>query len=262
MCRKHLGSLFGSGVGVARAGFRWLRGADGVVHYRATEAFERPFCGRCGSTVPAVSHDERFWHVPAGLLNGDLGARPRSHIFFASRSPLTETADALPKHAAYPPGIELPVVAAARTPEPGAAVAGSCLCGAIAFAASEAPRRLLNCYCSPCRRSSAAAFGSTLRVPREAFRFVQGAERAARYALPSPRRYATSFCSNCGSPVPSPTDGSPDVMLPAGAIDTPLPRLPAAHLCVGSKAAWYEIGDEWPRFDALPPPERLAELTR
>jgi hypothetical protein len=259
MCRKHLGSLFGSGLGVARAAFRWLHGADGIVHYRATEAFERPFCGRCGSTVPAVSHDEGYWHVPAGLLPDDLDARPRSHIFFASRSPLTEIGDALPKHAGYPPGIALPPAAPALAPATQAAVAGSCLCGAVAFAASQSPRRLLNCHCSLCRRKSAAAFGSTLQVPQEAFHFVQGTERIAHYAPSAPRRYATDHCSNCGSPVPSASAGA-FVGLPAGTIDTPLPPLPAAHFYVGSKAAWYEIGDAWPRFDARPPPERLTEL--
>jgi hypothetical protein len=42
LCRKHHGSLFGSGVGVALDKLEWLRGADAVVRYRATAAFERP----------------------------------------------------------------------------------------------------------------------------------------------------------------------------------------------------------------------------
>ena len=262
MCRKHHGSLFGTGLGVAQAAFRWLAGAGEIVHYRATDAFERPFCRRCGSTVPAVSHDERYWHVPAGLLDCDPGARPRSHIFFASRSPFTEVADALPKHPAYPPGIELPIVAAARATEPHAAVAGNCLCGAVAFAASQCPLTLLNCHCALCRRKHAAAFSSTLRVPHAAFRWLRGAERVASYALPVPRRYETDFCADCGSPVPSAPPSSAAVSLPVGAIDTPLPPLPAAHLYVGSKAPWYEITDAWPQFYELPPPERLKELRR
>ena len=83
MCRKHHGTLFSTGLGVARESFHWLEGEEWIVHYRATAAFERPFCRRCGSTVPAVSQDERYWNVPAGLLDGDPGARPRTHIFAA-----------------------------------------------------------------------------------------------------------------------------------------------------------------------------------
>jgi hypothetical protein len=259
MCRKQHGSLFNTSLGVDRAALRWISGADDVVRYRASAAFERPFCRHCGANVPAVSHDERYWHVPAGLLDDGVDAQPRSHIFVASRSPLTELDDALPKYAAYPPGISLRAMAAPRPHQAGTAVGGTCLCGAVVFAAGVAPRRVVNCYCSLCRRSRAAAFSSTLLVPATAFRFVAGVERVRRYALPAPRQYATDYCADCGSATPSATPGGPTVMLPAGAIDTPLPRLPAVHLYVASKAAWYDIPAGGPQFAELPPPERFTE---
>jgi hypothetical protein len=259
MCRKQHGSLFGTSLGVAHAAFRWVSGTSDVVRYRASAAFERPFCRHCGANVPAVSQDERYWHVPAGLLDDGVNARPRSHIFVASRSPLAELDDQLPKHAAYPPGLASPAVALPREHDAAAAVRGSCLCGAIVFASSATPRRLVNCYCSLCRRSRAAAFSSTLLVPAATFRFVAGAERVRRFALPAPRQYATEFCADCGSPAPSTPAGSPTAMLPAGAIDTPLAPLPAVHLYVASKAGWYDIVGGWPQFAELPPPEQLAE---
>ena len=278
MCRKHHGSLFGTSLGVARAAFRWQRGEEGIVHYRATAAFERPFCRHCGSTVPAVSHDERYWTVPAGLVDGDPLVRPRTHIFVASRSPLVELDDVLPRHAGYPPTIALPTATTRRSHDDSAAVAGSCLCGAVAFASAALPRRVVNCYCSLCRRNRAAAFSSTLLVPREAFRWDRGEARIRRYALPGPardggrganagaicgpRQYGTDFCANCGSLVPSAAAGAEAAMLPAGAVDSPLPPLPAVHLHVGSKAPWYEIADSWPQFKELPPPERLTEFFR
>ena len=262
MCRKHHGSLFGTSLGVARESFHWLEGVDAVVHYRATAAFERPFCGRCGSTVPAPSHDDRYWNVPAGLLCADPGARPRSNIFVASRSPLAELGDVLPRHASYPPGIALPSVELRREKRIGAALAGSCLCGAVAFAADVMPRRVVSCHCSLCRRSRAAAFGSTLLVPRDAFRWQQGEMGVRTFTLPHPRQYGTDFCAECGSLVPSVPAESEAAMLPAGALDSPLPPLPAVHLYVGSKAPWYEIADAWPQFAALPPPETLTELFR
>jgi hypothetical protein len=260
MCRRHHGSLFGTSLGVARDAFRWLEGTEEIVHYRATAAFERPFCRRCGSTVPAISHDERYWAVPAGLLDGDPGARPRTHIFVASRSPLVELDDVLPRHAEYPPTMALPTVVTRRAHNDSAAVAGSCLCGAVAFSATVVPRRVVNCYCSLCRRSRAAAFSSTLLVPRQTFRWDRGEARVRSYALPTPRRYGTDFCGDCGSPAPSATAGSEAAMLPAGSTDSPLPLLPAVHLHVDSKAPWYEITDRWPQFAELPPPERLTEV--
>jgi hypothetical protein len=261
MCRKHYGSLFGTSLGVARSQFHWLEGASEIVHYRSSRAFERPFCRRCGSTVPGASDEEGYLNVPAGLLDGDLGARPRSHIFVASRSPLTTLDDALPRHDAYAPGVELPSLPN-RAPLEETAVSGSCLCGGVAFTATEVPRRVVNCYCSLCRRSRAAAFSSTLLVASKAFRWARGEARVQRYELPPPRQFATDFCADCGSAVPSAPAGAPTVMLPAGAIDTPLPPLPAVHLYVGSKAPWYEIVDAWPQFEELPPPEQLTELFR
>jgi hypothetical protein len=255
MCRKHSGSLFSSGLGVAREALTWLREPATIVRYRATPAFERPFCRECGSTAPGASHDERYLHVPAGLLDEDPGARPRSQIFTASRSPLTDLDATLPQHAAWPPGIDLPLVEAPRAAEPGAAVAGSCLCNAVAFAATELPRNVLHCHCSLCRKESGAAFASTLSVPRSAFRWLRGRERVRRFAAPAPRGRAAHFCADCGSPVAGDDAGPLLVALPAGAIDTPLPQLPAAHAYVGSKAPWYEIRDSWPQYAAEPPAE-------
>lgn len=260
MCRKHYGSLFGTSLGVASAAFSWLEATSEIVHYRATPAFERPFCRRCGSTVPGASEEEGYFNVPAGLLDASLSARPRSHIFVASRSALTTVDDALPRHDAYGPGIDLPSISN-RAPLEDATLSGSCLCGAVAFAATELPRRVVNCYCSLCRRSRAAAFSSTLLVPRETFRWDRGEARIRSYALPPNSKYRTDFCADCGSPVPI-AAGSEAAMLPAGAIDTPLTPLPAVHLYVGSKAPWYEIADSWPQFAELPPPERLTEVLR
>jgi hypothetical protein len=268
MCRKHHGSLFGTSLGVAQARFCWFEGTSEIVHYRATAAFERPFCSRCGSTVPGASEEENYWNVPAGLLDADPGERPRSNIFVASRSPLTALDDELPRHDAYPPGTELPTIATRATLE-ASPVSGSCLCGAVMFAASVLPKRLVNCHCSLCRRSRAAAFGSALLVPRDTFRWGRGEARVRSYALEGGRaaneeeicagRYRTDFCADCGSLVPRVAPGAPMVMLPAGAIDSPLPPLPAVHLYVGSKAPWYEIVDAWPQFAELPPPQ-LTEL--
>ena len=55
-------------------------------------------------------------------------------------------------------------------------------------------------------------------------------------------------------------EGSAQVRVPAGSLDTELGTLPAVHLYVGSKAPWDDITDPWPQFDELPPREQLREL--
>jgi len=260
MCRKHYGTLFGTSIGVARRRFRWLSGAADVVHYRATAAFGRPFCRHCGSKVPAASHEAATVAVPAGLLHGDLGARPRTHIFVGSKSPLLAIADSLPQYTAYPPSVDLPVVARPDEAETPHGLTGSCLCRAVRFTVEATPRRVMNCYCSLCRKSRGTAFATTLLASPEGFRWLEGEDRVASYALPAPRTYRTDFCADCGSPVPTLIRGAEVALLPAGAIDTALSPLPALHIYAGSKAPWHEIADSWPQFDELPPPERFTEF--
>ena len=262
LCRKQHGTLHGTGLGVPRERFRLGSGGADIVHFRVSPAFERPFCGHCGSAVPAVSHDERTWHVPAGLLLGELDERPRTHIFVAAKAQLETITDSLPQHASYPPGIDMPT-AAARTPRATqASVAGSCLCGAVEFELDTPPRTLVKCYCSLCRHSRGTGFACTVLASPQSFRWLHGMDRIRAYALPPPRRYRSEFCCDCGALVPTVFPSAPFMLVPAGSVDTPLAPLPTLHIHVASKAAWCEITDDWPQFAELPPPERLTELFR
>ena len=262
MCRKHHGGLYGTGVGVARERFRWLTGHAEISHYRATGVFERPFCRRCGSVVPAESHDPEFMHVPAGSIEGDIGARPRTHIFVGSKAAFENITDSLPQFQAYPPGLDLPIAPPLPTPSTGGSerVSGSCLCGTIAYEATSSPRRILCCHCSLCRRSFGTAFAATTFVPRQSFRWTRGRERIATYRMQQPHSYSTSFCGDCGSLVPGVSHEVRVALLPVGSIDTSLQPLPITHIFVGSKAPWDEITDSWPQFDELPAPEQMDEL--
>jgi hypothetical protein len=63
------------------------------------------------------------------------------------------------------------------------------------------------------------------------------------------------FCSRCGSPLVSFFDVDANTAgLPLGALDDDPGVRPGCHLYVASKAPWYEITDELPRFDEVPPP--------
>ncbi len=259
MCRKQHGSLFGSGLGVDAEQCDWLTGEEDIVHYRSSPAFERPFCRHCGSKVPGVSHLSDVMVVPAGTLDDDFDMVPRAHIFVGSKSPLIVINDHLPKFDAYPPGVSLPVVArAALRPTPGI-LAGSCLCGAVAYEVDGEAQRAIHCHCSLCRRSRGAPYSTTLFAAPDRFRWTRGADVIGSFRLPRPRTYGSDFCENCGSLVPMPVAAYGVVIIPAGSVDTLLGLVPAAHIYVGSKARWESIHDGWPQFDELPPPEQIAD---
>lgn len=239
MCRKHHGALYSSSLGVARERFEWLAGTNEIVRYSATGAFERPFCRRCGSTVPGLSQDASTLNVPAGLLER-LNAGPRRHIFVGSKSPLTEIADGLPQDEGYPPGSGLqPPTRPHRVGEPqplaqtraqaGACSTGSCLCGAVAYGVEGALERLEHCACALCRRRTGSSFSTSALVAALQFRWLRGVAFVAIFRGPAPHAYSTAFCANCGGLLPVASAGRAAeavAAVPAGALDTIAP----AHL--------------------------------
>lgn len=101
-CRKASGSAFVAGLGVDVRDYRLLSGADLIGRFEAPvrerpPGFRTAFCTRCGSPVPDPSDDATWFEIPAGSLDGDVGARPDRHIFVEHRAPWFEITDGLPQ---------------------------------------------------------------------------------------------------------------------------------------------------------------------
>jgi hypothetical protein len=259
MCRKQHGALFGTGLGVRREHFSWLAGTSDIVHYRASAAFERPFCRQCGSKVPGPSHLADVIHVPAGNLENDHRLRPDKHIFVESKSPSAQVTDRLPQFAAYPPRTRLAAVERPRPAARAGVTQGSCLCGGVGFEIDGVLQAAVHCHCSRCRRSRGSAFATTALVAAERFRFTRGAELLRAYRLPEAARYGTTFCTRCGSLAPSIIPGF-GAVVQVGTLDTDLEVPVRAHVFVGSKAPWYEITDSLPQYSDYPPPDVVRRL--
>jgi hypothetical protein len=129
---------------------------------------------------------------------------------------------------------------------------GGCLCGAVRYEIDGRISPIAFCHCSKCRKSNGTAFhsGSLCRASR--FRWVSGGDEITVYRTPS--GYATQFCRTCGSPVPTPPNAEGLVSLPTGTLDEDPGSRPIFHFFVGSKAPWYEIADDLPRYAEAPPP--------
>jgi len=254
MCRKHHGTLYGTTVGVGRDSFKWLSGEADIVHYRASNAFERPFCRHCGSTVPDASSENVV--IPAGAVEGELDIKPRAHIFVGSKSPMCEITDDLKQFEAYPPGYG----SAMASPEVAPAHAGSCLCGSVAFELDEVPTKLTHCHCTRCQRSRGTATATNTFVRQENVRWVRGTEHIKSYKVPDAQLFTTSFCDQCGSLLPSLFAAIKRYNVPIGSLDKPLDAKPSLHIHVATRAPWFDITDQLPQFDEMPPRERVKEL--
>jgi hypothetical protein len=125
----------------------------------------------------------------------------------------------------------------------------SCLCRDVAWSVDGPLQFLSHCHCSRCRKLHGVGFASYAMTPARGFQ-IEG--RAGVRAFESSPGFSRHFCGRCGSAVPGePQNGF--AFLSAGNFDADPGLRPMAHIFVASKAPWYEIPDELPRFDAFPP---------
>jgi len=129
---------------------------------------------------------------------------------------------------------------------------GSCLCAAIQYEiAAVGPIQV--CHCKRCRKANGTAFNAIVPVKAADFRFTSGEDSLTKFeSSPGVERY---FCKVCASPIYSRRPASPDLLrVRIGTLDTPLPGKPTVHIFVGSKAEWYDLHDDAPKFEERPPP--------
>jgi hypothetical protein len=130
---------------------------------------------------------------------------------------------------------------------------GSCLCGDVAYEITGAPLRMFYCHCSRCRRGRSAAHGANVFYKAEGFRWTRGADLVQDYPLPGAQYFGTAFCRRCGSEMPRVSAQTGIASVPAGSLDSDPGITPDGHIFVDSRAPWFEVTGDVPRFAAMPP---------
>ncbi len=132
---------------------------------------------------------------------------------------------------------------------------GSCLCRTVRYEVVGDLDLMYNCHCPNCRKSHGAAFATVARVRRERFRWISGEESVSRYE--SSREVARYFCGTCAANLFSVLSSRPEFLhLRLGTLDDDPGLRPSFHMFVGSKAPWFEINDDLPRYQAFPDPDQ------
>jgi hypothetical protein len=252
MCRKHHGTAFATFVAGPLDAFRWHSGEDRLESYRSSERGMRSFCRTCGAVGPLLMHEMGLAVFPAGNLVDDPGIRPQLHLFVASKAPWYSITDALPQHAGYPPefGGGMGVERAAVQTAPGV-IAGSCLCGEVAYEI-DAALRMGHCHCSRCRRARSAAHSTNVVAAIDAFRWTRGRDLVSEYKVPDAQFFTAAFCRRCGGKAPRVSPERGFVVVPAGTLDSDPGMRPQAHIFVASRAPWFEITDDLPQYAQMP----------
>ncbi len=124
-------------------------------------------------------------------------------------------------------------------------VVGSCICNGVAFQVEGEKFEVIQCHCSKCRKITGSTADAMIVVPKGDFTWVRGTELISTYKSESGR--ARSFCSTCRGSLPD-QDGDVYWVL-AGILNTKYCASVKAHIYVGSKLEWEEIGGDAPQYD-------------
>ena len=126
---------------------------------------------------------------------------------------------------------------------------GECLCRRVGYEVDDAFEYALNCHCSNCRRATGAAFKPFAGIRAEQLAVVRGRDDIMRFGEGN----HDAHCGHCGSLVYSQVRDGAYAHVTLGTLVDPPSIRPAAHIFVGSKAPWHQIGDDCPQFDTRPP---------
>ena len=249
-CRKQTGAALVGFVILKDGRIRWKAGRERIDHYRS-DITVRSFCRRCGSAAPTAADDGTIRAATAGSLMDMDPPIDTWHLFTASKCPWYEIPAGVKQYATVGEGFEAqdPRLPDLERHLEKARVTGSCLCGSVSYAARN-PIRMMNCHCTRCRFSRAAPHATNLFVGTGDFEWRSGAGTVQQFKLPEADRFTASFCRDCGSRVP--TVGKERASIPAGGLDSDPGIVPAGHIFVGSKARWFDIGDDLPQWQERP----------
>ena len=252
MCRKAHGAPFATYAIGSGERFRFDHGEeDAITHYESSPGFLRAFCSCCGSVVP---HPERGAEVdiPVGPLDGDPGMRPTHHIYTRWKAPWHSIDDSLPQHEVCERGSEPQVDRPGASPSTDGVLRGSCLCSSVAYEVTGPIKVVHNCHCMRCRKARAAAHTTNGFAAMDDVRYTRGGDTVHTYRLPDARFFSQVFCPTCGSGMPRLDPERGVAVIPFGSLDDDPGRGAEDHIFVGSKAPWYEISDDLPRFEETP----------
>jgi len=125
---------------------------------------------------------------------------------------------------------------------------GSCLCGSVSYSFSAKINDFGYCHCEMCRKASGSAYSANVGVDSTTFEVKDSHGYLKEYI--SSLGTHRFFCSNCGSPLFSRVERTPElVRIRLGSLDTFMDKKAVRHTFVKDKAPWHEIADDLPRFD-------------
>ena len=137
---------------------------------------------------------------------------------------------------------------------------GGCTCGAVRYALNSAPFDAGWCHCRTCQRTSGAPAMVFASVPEGDLVWTHGVEHVRTFKSSSFGHRA--FCGLCGTPFLMKVDHQPETVdFSVATLDAPDAVAPGFHIFWGSRVAWFDPGDDLPRYEKFRPDTRGLDGT-
>jgi hypothetical protein len=137
---------------------------------------------------------------------------------------------------------------------------GRCLCGDVQYAASGVLAPVIHCHCGFCRRVHGAPFTTTAFLPASALALLPPSREPVYFTTAAGN--LRHFCARCSAPLYSTAPETDVASVIVSSLDEAFQPSPWFHVNLESKAPWYEIGDDLPRFQAWPSPRQVREFAK
>jgi hypothetical protein len=132
---------------------------------------------------------------------------------------------------------------------------GSCLCRAIRYQVRAAITELRACHCKDCQKSSGTGGSVNAMIPSAAFTITQGTPKRYTVVADSGRTLHRFFCGDCGSPLFSRREATPETTsLRIGTLDAAPPMKVTANIWTNSARPWAYIDPDSKQFPGQPDP--------
>lgn len=130
---------------------------------------------------------------------------------------------------------------------------GSCLCGAIRYELTVPIEELRACHCRDCQKASGAGGAVNAMIPTSAFRITQGTPKRFTKVADSGRTLHRHFCGDCGSPLFSRREETPEMTsVRVGTLDNAPAMRITQHIWTKSKRPWAYVDPQARQFPGQP----------
>lgn len=132
-------------------------------------------------------------------------------------------------------------------------VSGQCLCGAVRYAGDADPHFQVKCYCTDCRKTSAAGHAAMMGFPADAIS-ISGEVKEFHSKADSGADVMRAFCPTCGAGVYARNAAMPQmIFLRASTLDDPNLFAPQLVVYASRAPAWDPVSAGVPAFPEGPP---------